>query len=506
VPTPADIRPRDAHNATLLDNAHPESWINPEPASRYNLVAIGGGTAGLVCAAGAAMMGARAALVERNFLGGDCLVTGCVPSKALIRSSRAAADLRDAAAFGVRGAGRVAVDFAAVMERVRAIRARISEHDSARRFADLGVDIFLGQARFTGPKSIEIGDTRLRFSKAVIATGGRPIEPPIPGLAEAGFLTNETVFNLTELPGRLMVVGGGPVGIELAQALARLGSRVTVVEVLPQFLPREDPDAVDVLLRALRRDGVELRLGTRVAEVGKASDGKRVVLERDGIGETVVVDELLVGVGRAPNVEGLGLESAGVACEPWGVVVDDRLRTTNPRIFAAGDVCLTHKFTHTADAAARIVLQNALFPGPKKKLSALTVPWCTYTDPEIAHVGLYEKEARDRGIAVETVTVPMDDVDRAIADGEEAGFVKIHTARGKGRILGATVVGRHAGEILSEITLAMVAGVGLGSISSVIHPYPTRAEAIRKAADAYNRGRLTPGVRKWLARWFAWTR
>ena len=500
------LQPADRHNRVLVENVHPPDHVNPEPAPRYNLIAVGGGTAGLVSAAGAALLGARSALIERGFLGGDCLVTGCVPSKALLRSSRLAFDLRDAKRFGLTVPGGAEVDFSAVMERVREVRARISAHDSVDRFSSLGVDVFLGQAQFLNRDTIGVGETRLRFSRAVIATGAAPVVPPIPGLIEAGYLTNETVFNLTDLPPRFLVVGAGPLGAELAQAFARLGSRVTVVELLPQFLPREDPDAAQILLDALERDGVELRLGTSLTRVEQTSQGKRAVLLRDGNEERVIVDEILVGVGRAPNVHGLGLESAGVAYDATGVQVDDGLRTTNPRIYAAGDVCLAHKFTHTADASARIVLSNALFPVPRKKLSKLTVPWCTYTDPEVAHVGLYEREAVERGIDVQTITVPFDDVDRAIVDGEVEGFVKIHLRRGSDSILGATIVGRHAGEMLGEVSVAMAAGTGLGSISQVIHSYPTQAEAIRRAADEYNRTRLTPRVARWLSRWFAWTR
>ncbi len=500
--------PADVHNRKLLSNVQPAGWINPAPAKRYNLVVIGGGTAGLVSAAGAAILGARVALIERHLMGGDCLNTGCVPSKALIRSARAAADARDAERFGVfLGDGPNAnADFPKVMERLRRVRAAISEHDSFQRFADLGIDLFSGNARFAGPDVVDVDGVPLRFRRAVIATGARPIVPSVEGLAGAGYLTNETVFNLTALPSRLMVVGGGPLGVELAQAFARLGSQVTLVEMLPQFLPREDPDAAAILAGALERDGVEVRLGTRLEAVRSDSGGKRAVLDIGGRSEERVVDEILIGVGRAPNVESLNLEAAGVAYDRTGVTVTDTLRTTNRRVYAAGDVCLQHKFTHTADAAARIVIQNALFPGPKKKYSSLTIPWCTYSDPEVAHVGLYEADARERGFAVDTFTMPFDDLDRAIADGEEEGFVRVHVKRGSDRLLGATVVGRHAGEMIHELSLAMVAGIGLGRISDVIHSYPTQAEAIRKVADQYRRSKLTPAFRKLLTRWFAWSR
>ncbi len=495
-----EISPLDRHNTELLSLVRPEDWVNPTPEGRYNLVAVGGGTAGLVCAAGAAILGGRSALIERNLLGGDCLNTGCVPSKALIRSARAASDVARAHEWGVRVAS-AEVDFGAVMERVRELRAAIGHHDSARRFKDLGVDVYFGAARFTGRDRVEVAGQTLRFARGVVATGARALVPPIPGLAEAGYLTHETVFNLTERPERLLIIGGGPTGVELAQSFARLGSRVTVVEMMPRFLAHEDPDAVKVLRASLDRDGVDIRLAPRVGAV----DGKCVTLQSDSGEETVHADTILVGAGRAPNVEGLGLEAAGVEFTKHGVTVDDRLQTSNKRIYAAGDVALRFKFTHTAEAAARIILQNALFLG-RARLSALTVPWCTYTSPEIAHVGMYEKDARDRGIEVQTFRVDFEHLDRAIVDGETEGFVKLHVKRGSDKILGGTIVAEHAGEMIGEITLAIVAGLGLGTLSSVIHPYPTQAEAIRKAADAWKRAKLTPTVTGLLRRWLAWRR
>lgn len=501
------VHPMDDHNQELVSNIHPPDWVNPEPSGRYNLVVIGAGTAGLVTAAGAGGLGARVALVERHLMGGDCLNVGCVPSKCLIRSSRAAADVSSAHRFGVRVLGGIQVDFPAAMERMRHLRARISHHDSARRFTEeYGIDVFLGDARFSGPDTVQVGDKTLRFKKAVIATGGRPIHPPIQGLAEAGFVTNETIFSLTELPARLVVIGGGPIGCELAQAFRRFGSEVTMIEAGKQFLSREDPDAAAILAESFRRDGINVMLNTSVTRVTSANGSKMVHIRNGGAETTIPADEILVGVGRAPNVEGLNLETVGVEYDPReGVVVDDGLRTTNSRIYAAGDVCMQYKFTHTADAAARIVIQNALFFG-RKKLSALTVPWCTYTDPEIAHVGMYEKDARDQGIPVQTFIRHFSDVDRAIVDGEEEGFVKVHVKQGTDKILGATIVARHAGEMISEITLAIVGKVGLGTISGVIHPYPTQAEAIKQVADAYKRTLLTPTLKKVFDRFLSWRR
>ncbi len=503
---PVHVLPEDPYNTELVSNVHPSDWVNPDPASRYNLVVIGGGTAGLVTAAGAAGLGARVALVERHLLGGDCLNVGCVPSKCLIRSSRVCADVLKAGDFGVQVPDGTTVSFADVMERMRRLRSRISRHDSAQRFRDLGVDVFLGGGRFTGPDRIEVEGKTLHFKKAVIATGARAVQPPVPGLEEAGFLTNETVFSLTERPDRIMVFGAGPLGCELAQTFQRLGSKVTIIERAPQFLTREDPDAAQLISNAFERDGIDVRLNTTVDRVETSGGEKIIHLKTDGRKVTLTVDEILVGAGRAPNVEGLNLEIAGVRYDSRkGVVVNDYLQTTNPRIYAAGDICLAFKFTHTADATARIVIQNALFFG-KKRLSALTIPWCTYTDPEIAHVGMYERDAVARGIPVETFTRRMSEVDRAIADGEEEGFVKIHVRKGTDRILGATIVARHAGEMINEITLAIVGKIGLSRLSNVIHSYPTQAEAIRQTADAYNRTRLTPFVKGLFSRWLAWRR
>jgi pyruvate/2-oxoglutarate dehydrogenase complex dihydrolipoamide dehydrogenase (E3) component len=501
------LAPDDEFNRALVSHVHPSDWVNPEPDGRYNLVVVGGGTAGLVAAAGAAGMGAKVALVERHLMGGDCLNVGCVPSKTIIRAAHAAFDARTGERFGVRVSGDVEVDFESVMQRVRQVRAGIAPHDSVRRFSEhYGIDVYLGEARFTGSTTVDVDGTTLQFAKAVIATGARPAMPPIPGLAEAEPLTNHSVFNLTRQPARLAVIGGGPIGTELAQAFGRLGTEVTIIEAMDQFLPREDRDAADLLAASLEQDGIALRLSSRLEKVELGDDGKVLHVSTPDGTEQIVVDEILVGVGRIPNVEGLGLEAAGVAFDRGGVTVDDHLRTTNRRIFASGDVCLPFKFTHTADAASRAVLQNALFPGPNKKFSALTVPWVTYTDPEVAHVGLYPADAEQKDIEIDTYTVRMDEVDRALAEGDDVGFVKIHTRRGKGTIVGATIVARHAGEMISEVTTAMEAGMGLGSLASVIHPYPTQAEAIRKAADAFNRTRLTPRVQRIFNWWFRVTR
>ena len=498
---PPDLGPDDEHNRTLLEHAHPSGRVNPTPSGRYNLVVVGGGTAGLVSAAGAAGLGARVALVERYFLGGDCLITGCVPSKALLAAARVAAGARDGARYGVR-IGEVSVDFPAVMERMRRLRANLAPIDGVARFTGLGVDVYLGDARFTGPTTVEVDGRRLEFARAVIATGARATAPAIPGLAEAGYLTNETVFGLTALPRRLAVIGAGPIGCELAQAFARFGADVVLLEMGSHILPREDAEAATIVARRLEADGVRIATDARLTRV-EQRDGASVV--HYSIGDArhdAACDAILVGVGRAPNVEGLGLEAAGVAYDGRGVTVDDNLRTTNRRIYAAGDIASAYKFTHMADALARIVLTNALFLG-RKKASALTVPWCTYTSPEIAHVGLSEREAAEAGVAVQAITVPLHDVDRARLDGQDEGFLRVLVRTGTDRIAGATLVAEDAGNMISEVTLAMTAGIGLGTIAGTIHPYPTQAEALKKAADAYNRTRLTPTVKRLFRRWLA---
>lgn len=508
-PSPSILEPWDEADKVTIGNVHPPDWVNPKPEGRYNLVVLGAGTAGLVSAIGAAGLGAKVALVEKHLMGGDCLNVGCVPSKALIRAARVAADARRGAEFGVRIGGEVEVDFPRVMERMRKLRARISHNDSARRYTEAGVDVFIGAGRFSGPGSLEVGGDTLRFSHAVIATGARAVALPIDGLEEAGYLTNETVFSLTELPRRLVVIGAGPIGVELSQAFARFGSQVHLLEAAGQILVREDRDAAERVEAALKRDGVRIVSGCGIQKVSLVDGGKLVEFDGAGGCESIVAAEILVGVGRAPNVEGIGLETVDVDYHPrTGVIVDDYLRTTNPKIFAAGDVCSKYKFTHTADALARIVIQNALFGFPfmKKKASALTIPWCTFTDPEIAHVGMYEQEARDQGIPVETFIHELNDVDRAILDGADEGFVKVHVKKGTDRILGATIVAEHAGEMLNELTLAMSAGLGLGAIASTIHPYPTQAEAIKRVADAFNRTRLTPSVKSLFAKWLSWSR
>lgn len=494
-----EASPLDRHNRRLVSNAHPQDWENPKPAARYHLVVIGAGTAGLVTAIGAAGLGARVALVERNLMGGDCLNSGCVPSKALVRAARAAVAVREAEDFGIRARPDPhVVDFARVMERMRRLRAQISVHDSARRFRDLGVDVFLGQARFAGRRSVVVDGATLNFSKACIATGTRAALPAIAGLHDVDPLTNETIFTLTKLPDRLGVIGAGPIGVEMAQCFARFGSQVTVIESSAGILVREDRDAAEVVARSLLRDGVHLKCDAMVTHMRMDEGGTVVSVQSGAEISRFRADRVLVATGRVPNVDGLGLNRAGVRFDPRrGVLVDDRLRTSNPRVYAAGDICSDFKFTHAADAMARIVIRNSLFFG-KSRASALKIPWCTYTDPELARVGLNEREAKGGNFAIDTYRTEMSSVDRAVLEGDTGGFVKIHCKRGTDAIVGATVVARHAGEMISELTTAMTSGIGLQDLSSTVRPYPTRAEAIRKTADAYQRARLTPGVRKFL--------
>tara|TARA_R110002049_G_scaffold2750_2_gene21458 strand:+ start:241436 stop:242956 length:1521 start_codon:yes stop_codon:yes gene_type:complete len=500
------LQPYDRHNQKLESNVHPPDWVNPTPSGRYNLVVIGGGTAGLVSAMGANGIGAKVALIERDLLGGDCLNVGCVPSKALISAAHAAAAVRDAGKFGVRVPEGSSVDFPAVMERMRELRAGISPHDSATRFRDAGIDVFIGSGTFTGRDTVEVDGQTLKFKKAVIATGARAAKLPIPGLDDIDALTNESVFSLTELPKRLVVIGGGPIGAEMAQCFARFGSEVTQIEKSNHILSREETDAAMIVQQSLARDGVKFLLNAETKRVERRGDEKIVIVEQNGQPIEVVGDQVLVGIGRAPNVHGMGLETAGVEFdERKGITVDDRLQTTNPSIFAAGDVASKLKFTHAADFMARTVIQNALFMG-RGKVSNLTIPWATYTSPELAHVGIYPDEASKQGIEIDTYTQPLDEVDRAILKSETEGFVRVHVAKGQDKILGATIVAANAGDMIGEITLAIANGLGLKQIGSTIHPYPTQAEAIRKLGDQYNRTRLTPLVAKALDKWLAWTR
>lgn len=472
----------DPHDGVLRQHVKPSDWVNPTPLPRYQFVVIGGGPAGLVCAAGAAGLGAKVALVERDLLGGDCLNAGCVPSKTLLRAARAAAEVRRARQFGVN-AQEPEIDFAAVMERVRRVRADLSGHDAAERFRALGIDVFLGEGRFVNDDTVEVNGARLKFGRCAIATGTRPTIPDLAGLKESRWFTNESIFTLEQLPKRLLVLGAGPVGCELAQAFVRLGSKVTIVTRSGQVLPREDREAAQLVEAEMRADGIEF-----TTETASFSS----------------FDAILIAAGRLPNLDSLNLPAANVAFDPSaGVLVDDHLRTSNERVFAAGDVAsLGFRYTHAADAMARLVIRNALFP-TRGRASALTIPWCTYTDPELGSVGLNEDLARQRNIPVTILRHTQ--LDRAAIDGSEH-WVKVLLEEGSDRILGATAVGPHAGELTGMISLAMTNGLGLKKLANTVFPYPTYSEAIKKLGDQYNRSRLTPRTRWLLNTWLKWFR
>ncbi len=496
-----ELSPLDEHNLKLLDAVHPRGHVNPEPSGVYNMVAIGAGAAGLVTAAGSAGVGAKVAIIERHLMGGDCLNYGCVPSKALLRAAKAIYEAKNGTALGLVIDGSVRCDFPKVMERMRQIRASIAKNDSVARFQSLGVDVFLGAARFTSANTVEVNGQTLQFARACIATGGRAAVPQIAGLEQVDFLTNESLFNLTTLPPRFAVLGTGAIGCEIAQAFARFGSKVSLLGRSGSVMTREDEDARAVIGAQLASENVDLLLHCAVLHASQAGGRGTPITLQCEVGEakravTLEVDALLVATGRKANVEGLNLERAGVKYDrARGVIVNDFLQTSNPTIYACGDVVANaFQFTHMADAMARIVIRNALFFG-KSTLSSLVVPWCTYTSPEVAHVGLYERDLRERGIEFTTFRSEFHDVDRAICDSATHGFVKILCAKGTDKIVGCTIVADHAGDIISEVTSAMVANTGLASLATVIHPYPTTADSIRLCANAFNRGKLTTTVR-----------
>jgi pyruvate/2-oxoglutarate dehydrogenase complex dihydrolipoamide dehydrogenase (E3) component len=463
----------------------------------YDLVAVGGGTAGLVSAAGGAYLGIRSAIVERAALGGDCLWTGCVPSKALIASARLAHAMRHADRLGLQPAAPKHA-FADVMARMRSARGVVEHHDDPERFRAMGVDVHFGSARFLSPREVEVdGVGRIRSRRFVIATGAVPVAPPIPGLEEIGYLDHHTLFDIDELPARVGVLGGGPIGLEIAQVLARLGARVTVLERMPRVLPKEDEDIAAMLLEMLRAEGIDIRVGEKV--VGVERDGDARALLTEGGGRTVV-DDIFVATGRRPALDGLELDRAGVQVRDGAVVVDDSLRTSSPGIWAAGDVTGGLQFTHVADYMAKTVLRNALIPG-SVRVDYDNVPWVTYTDPEVAHVGWSQERAEAEGGT--TYTYGLDDLDRAIVDGTDRGIVKISADR-RGRILGATILGSHAGELLMPVVLARKHGLRLSDLSGTIFPYPTMVEGVKRASDAFQRARLEGTGGKVLKKVIGW--
>ncbi len=440
------VLPDDQYNRVLVDNVHPSNWVNPEPTSRYNIVVIGAGTAGLITAVIAASLGATVALIEQHLMGGDCLNVGCVPSKGVIRAARAWADLRNAEEFGLHIPPGVKYDFGTAMARMRKLRARISQNDSVHRYTKLGVDVYIGSGRFIGADRIQVegpaGNRTVTFAKATICTGARASAPTTPGLKEAGYLTNETVFSLTELPQRIGVIGAGPVGCELAQSFARFGSQIYLIEAQHGILPNEDRDAAEIVEQHMVRDGVKLLCCGKDLKVSRTDSGKQLTVDSHGRQYDVTVDEILVGVGRTPNVERIGLEAAGVEYDKNGVTVNARLQTTNPRIFAAG----------------------------------------------------------------ETYTFKLDEVDRAILDGEDEGFARVHIQKGSDKVLGATVVAAHAGDMIGEFSVAMKAGAGAKTIAGTIHPYPTQAEVNKKVVNLWRKAHFTPRTKALLTKLFAWMR
>lgn len=488
------IAPLDTHNASLLDKTHPKDYVNPTPASLYNLVVIGAGAGGLVSAAQAAKRGAKVALIEMELMGGDCLNIGCVPSKALLACAKRAkfASKAYAAGYGVHVDG-TSVDFTKIMSRMREIRAEIASNDSVQRFKGLGVDVFIGRGSFTGPNEVTVtsrgGKAVLSFKKAVVATGGRAFVPPIKGIEDVPYVTNKTLFNLTTLPRSMAIIGGGPIGCEMAQAFARFGTKVVVLERGPQVLSREDPDAARILIDALREDGVAFESNTAISSV--ARDGAHTVVcfdqknEKTGSSTSrqLKCEVLLVASGRVPNVDGVGLDKVKVEYSRHGVKVDEYLRTTNPNVYAVGDVCLRHKFTHMAGETGVMVCKNALFDGKENYMDRV-IPWVTYTQPEVAHVGKYERDLEDGTYL--TFTLPFHHNDRCIAEGERTGFVRIHTRRDTDEILGATIVSDEAGEMISTFTLAMHAKIGAKKVAEIIAPYPTRSEIMKYTCNQFN--------------------
>jgi pyruvate/2-oxoglutarate dehydrogenase complex dihydrolipoamide dehydrogenase (E3) component/uncharacterized membrane protein YdjX (TVP38/TMEM64 family) len=473
----------------------------------YNLVVIGAGSAGLVASYIAAAVKARVALIEKHRMGGDCLNTGCVPSKALIRSAKMLAYGHRAAEFGLTRT-ETQFEFAAVMERVQQVIARVEPHDSIERYTSLGVECLSGAARITSPYTVEVDGRVLTTRSIILATGASPSVPPIPGLAEAGYLTSDTLWELRQKPGRLVVLGGGPIGAELTQAFARLGCQVTQVEMAPRIMIREDPEVSALIRERLEAEGVRVLTGHAARQVVSDSGGKILLCEYQGAQVRIPFDQIIVAVGRKPNVKGFGLEELGVRISERGTVATDPfLRTSVPNIFCAGDVAGPYQFTHTASHQAWYAAVNALFSPLKSfKVDYRVIPWCTFTDPEVARVGLSEEEARQQQVPFELTRYPLADLDRAIADSETHGWVKILTVPGKDKILGVTIVGPHAGDLLAEYVLAMQHGIGLNKILGTIHVYPTLAEASKMAAGVWKREHAPRQLLAWVEKFHAWRR
>jgi len=485
-------------------------WPRPSKFDR-NLVVIGAGSAGLVASYIAAAVKAKVTLIEKHRMGGDCLNTGCVPSKALIKSARLIAQAKRAREYGLKSI-EVDFDFAEVMERVQRVIKTVEPHDSVERYARLGVECIHGEAKIISPWSMEVstgsGVRKLTTRSIVIAAGARPFVPPIPGLAEAGYLTSDTVWDLRTLPARLVVLGGGPIGCELAQCFARLGSRVTQVEMLPRILIREDPEISERVARQFREERIDLRTGTKAVRVVREQGGKVLIGEHGGQEVRIPFDELLCAVGRVANTEGYGLEELGIGVSRARTVeTNEYLETLYPNITACGDVAGPYQFTHTASHQAWYATVNALFGRLKRfRVDYSVIPWATFTEPEVARVGLNEIEAKEKNIAYDVTHYALEDLDRAIADGETQGEVKVLTVPGRDRILGATIVGEHAGDLIAEFILAMKHGLGMNEILGTIHIYPTLAEASKMAAGKWKKAHAPQRLLWWAEKYHAWRR
>jgi pyruvate/2-oxoglutarate dehydrogenase complex dihydrolipoamide dehydrogenase (E3) component len=475
----------DEERERFLRRVRPGDWQNPVPRLRYDLVVIGAGPAGLAAVRAARTAGRSVALIESHWLGGNSLTAGSIPSKALIRTGRAFEAFINSAQFGGPDTVEPVANLAAAMRRMRQIRSRISEYSSVDRLVRRGVDVFFGAACFDTATSLSVDSVELHFDRALIATGARPNICAIPGLEEAGYLTSATIFDIEGLPGRLGIIGGGPLGCEMAQAFAHMGSHVTILQSEPKFLPREERDAAEILSLSLSRSGVDTRLNTRVNRVRVENGDKWIDAEFMGSKYSLPVDQILLSTGRSAKTESLNLSAVGVECDPDGrIQIDDWFCTNNPDVYAAGDVCMEHKFTNIAEASGNMAVMNAFGLG-ERRLSRMTVPWCTYCDPEIAHVGMNIWDAKRQSIAVKTYTVMMQDVDRAIIDGRDDGFVKIHVRGGTDEILGATIVASRASEMINEVAVIMHAKLGLAQVAGILHTYPAQSDALRLAAVAY---------------------
>jgi pyruvate/2-oxoglutarate dehydrogenase complex dihydrolipoamide dehydrogenase (E3) component len=491
--------------ARVAHSSHPRMvTIGGTIIKNYHLVVIGAGSGGLVSAVGSAGLGVKVALIEKNKMGGDCLNTGCVPSKAIIRTAKLVHDARTAQRFGLSNL-EPDVQLSQVMASVREAREKLARHDSVERMRSLGIDVYQGPFQFTSPHEVTNGTDVLQAKRFVMATGAAPFVPLLEGLESIDYLTSDTVWNLTELPKKLVVLGGGPIGSELAQVFARLGSHVTIVEMGDCVLSREDPEAACLVKDRFEAEGMRVLVNSRASKVISGPQGSilEVIPQQNGNPIHVDFDQLLVAVGRVPHVEGLGLDNAGVAYSKKGIVVDDTLRTTAKHIYACGDVVGPYQFTHTADFQARLIIRNAFFPG-RSKINYRVVPWCTFTDPEVARVGLNEKDAQAQGVSYDAYTYDLKDLDRAVCDRENEGFIKVLTKKGKDQILGVTFVGPHGGDLLHELALAMHQNIGLKKLANMIHVYPTLAEASKRLIDTYQRTRLTDTSRKWLKRYLRW--